>query len=63
MWKVNFNSETKVWSGPNLPSLFGSQLSVGQLVLWLLDRNPSKIAQVCILKPEGFFIIYNIQNH
>ncbi|XP_065084988.1 probable 4-coumarate--CoA ligase 3 [Ochlerotatus camptorhynchus] len=36
----------KVWSGPAQPSLFNPQVSVGQMLLNMLERTPDKVTQI-----------------
>ena len=46
MNKTIYDSKEKEWSGPAVRPLFSSNISVGQAVLWMLDRDPDHIGQV-----------------
>lgn len=43
-----FNSETKIVSGPDHPVLFHPNASVGQILLYSLERTPDRVSQVCL---------------
>ncbi|XP_065091266.1 probable 4-coumarate--CoA ligase 1 [Ochlerotatus camptorhynchus] len=38
----------KIWSGPRQPGPFNPQANLGQLILNVLERNPTMVAQVCV---------------
>lgn len=46
MYRTTFDSEQKVWSGDELIIKFDQNTSVGEAVLWSLEKNPQIIAQV-----------------
>lgn len=46
MFTSNFNSETKTWSGLDLPLLYHRNVSVGRVVLNALQRNCNKVIQI-----------------
>lgn len=46
MYRTEFDVENKIWSGNVIASLYNPNISVGQVLLWMLQRNPTKIAQV-----------------
>ncbi|XP_055551812.1 luciferin 4-monooxygenase-like [Wyeomyia smithii] len=43
-----YDPSKKVWTGITQPSLFNPQANMGQLILNLLERNPSKVIQVSV---------------
>ena len=45
-----FDKETKIWSGAPKIHLHNPSISMGAVILGILKRNPSKIAQVIIKK-------------
>lgn len=45
---TSYDPETKVWSGVKLPGPFNPQANLGHLILNVLERNPSMVAQVCV---------------
>lgn len=42
-----FDNEQKIWHGAGYQPLFHRNVSLGQVILWMLQRNPNKIGQVC----------------
>ena len=43
----SYNEETKVLSGPEIPSFYHQNISIGQVIMHYLDREPTKIVQTC----------------
>lgn len=48
MFRTTFDSANKVWSGKSIAPVFNPNVSVGQVVLWMLQRNPNKYSQVFV---------------
>lgn len=46
MFRSSFDSENNTWSGRDVKPPFNPNISIGQAVLWILEKNPNKIAQV-----------------
>ncbi|XP_053699079.1 uncharacterized protein LOC128746054 [Sabethes cyaneus] len=45
---TTYNPDSKVWTGITQPSLLNPHANLGQLILNMLERNPSKVAQVSV---------------
>lgn len=41
-----YSEEEKLWSGPTIPPLYNSRVSVGQALLHAMKRSPRSVAQV-----------------
>ena len=41
-----FDEVNKIWSGKPAEQVFNPNVSLGQVILWSLQRNPNKIGQV-----------------
>ena len=48
-----FDEVNKIWSGSPAVQIFNPNASLGQVILWSLQRNPNKIGQV-----RNFFIVF-----
>lgn len=48
-----FDEVNKIWSGAPAVQIFNPKASVGQVVLWSLQRNPNKVGQV-----RNFFSVF-----
>lgn len=46
MFESNFDAERLEWSNEDRPNVFNGDISLGEVVLWSLKRNPTKIGQV-----------------
>lgn len=46
MSKTSFDSVNKIWSGSKLPSIFNSDITVGYLILNVLQSTPDAITQI-----------------
>lgn len=46
MFHTEFDEKKKIWSGLEVPCLYDSKVSVGQVILNAMFVNSSKIAQV-----------------
>lgn len=46
MYRTIYDKDTKVWTGLRKLPLYHPNVSVGQVILEALDRNPLKIGQV-----------------
>lgn len=47
MFKTNYNSDLKIWSGLKVPSIFNPKINLGHLILTVLKRTPNVVTQVC----------------
>ncbi|KXJ76890.1 hypothetical protein RP20_CCG008712 [Aedes albopictus] len=45
---TTYDSRTKIWSGVKMPGPFNPQANLGHLILNVLERNPSMVAQVSV---------------
>ncbi|XP_065091317.1 probable 4-coumarate--CoA ligase 1 [Ochlerotatus camptorhynchus] len=45
---TSYDPSGKIWSGPRQPGPFNPQANLGQLILNVLERNPTMVAQVCV---------------
>lgn len=46
MSKMNFDSINKIWSNRKLPTIYNSNVSVGYLILNILQNSPDEITQI-----------------
>lgn len=46
MYRTQYNEESKMWTGLSKVPLYNLSVSVGQVILESLDRDPDKIGQV-----------------
>lgn len=46
MYQSNFDSSIRLWSGPNLRGILNPNISIGQAMLWAMQRCPNNIAQI-----------------
>jgi 4-coumarate--CoA ligase len=46
MNQLNYNPETKIWSGPKHESIHNSEISLGYLILNVLKQTPERVTQV-----------------
>lgn len=46
MHSTRFDSATMLWSGAKSNPVFNPNVSIGQAILWTLEKDPNKIAQV-----------------
>lgn len=53
MYKTIYNEETNLWTGLNKVPLYNLNVSVGQVVLEALDRDPDSLGQV----PNFFLLV------
>lgn len=56
MFSTQYNKDTKLWTGLDVPSVFNPKISIAQVVLKACEVYGSKIAQVSniIQKNTGF---------
>lgn len=45
------DTKNKIWKGSDISPPYNPNISVGQAVLWMLERNPNQIGQVISLVP------------
>jgi hypothetical protein len=49
-YKTEFDSTTKIWSGPTTLPLYNPNITIGQVVLDTAEKDAAKICQVfCVL--------------
>lgn len=46
MFSTNFDNETKLWSGHDIPSLYNPKISLAQVLFNAMTKYGTKIAQV-----------------
>lgn len=43
---TNYDEEENIWKGKEIPPIFNPNISLGQIILWKLERNRYKVGQV-----------------
>lgn len=46
MFRTDFDENTKLWSSVDIPPIFNTNVSMGQILLELMRLHGSKVAQV-----------------
>lgn len=56
MFSTSFHEEEKIWSGIQRQIIFNPKVSIGDSLLWALNRNHNKIIQVIGFRKNLFFL-------
>lgn len=57
MYRTIYDEETKMWTGLSKVPLYNLSVSVGQVILESLDRDPDKIGQVILVLEKSDHLI------